>query len=47
MNTEIFSEQSYQLKMVSQILKQSDWSYDFGKSMKENIAWPITGSMWN
>ena len=31
--------------MVCQKLKQPNWSYDFAKSMKENIVWPITSSM--
>ena len=47
MNTEIFLLAKLSIKIVSQIYKQSNWSYDFAESMKENIAWPITGSMWN
>ena len=32
--------------MVGQNLKQSDWLYNFARSIKENIALPLTGKIW-
>ena len=37
MSTEIFSYEICQLEMVSQNQKQSDWSYDFARSIKETL----------